>query len=152
MKGVSPVVAGVILISVAVVVGVMVSTWVTNWTSTQTSNTPTCAVNTHYVIDSATFTSSTNETRVKITNRGSEGIYGFEMTVDNGTDILRFSTITESFNTSVTSKLTQGNSIYLSAVVNGTFNKSICSLAKEIRVSNRGCPSVLIKTETITQA
>ncbi len=152
MRGVSPVVAGVILIAVAVVVGVMVSTLVTSWTSTQTSTTPTCAVNTHYVVDSATFTSSSNETRIKITNKGSEGIYGFEITVDNGTNIVRFSAITESFNTSATSKLTQGNSIYLSATPAGTFNVTLCSQAKEIRVSNTGCPSVLIKTETITQA
>ena len=152
MKGVSPVVAGVILIAVAVIVGTMVSSWVTSWTATQTSSTPTCAVNTQYVIDSTTYTSSTNELRLKITNRGSEGIYGFEITVDNSTDILRFSTVTESPNTSYTSKLTQGNSAYLTATAAGTFNTTLCSQATEIRVANTGCPSVIAKTETITQA
>lgn len=152
MKGVSPVVASVILIAVAVVVGVMVSTWVTHWTATQTETTQSCAINTQYVIDSATFTSSTNETRARITNKGSEGIYGFEMTVDNGTDLIRFSTITETPSTSSTNKLTQGNSAYLSATAVGDFNITLCSQAKEIRVSNRGCPSVLVKTKTITQA
>lgn len=152
MKGVSPIVASVILISVAVVAGVMVSTWVTHWTSTQTSTTQSCAINTQYVIDSATFTGSTNETRVKITNKGSEGIYGFEITVDNGTDITRFSAVTDSINTSTTSKLTQGNSAYLNVRTAGNFNISVCNKAKEIRVTNRACSSVMAKTETITQA
>ena len=152
MKGVSPVVAGVILISVAVVVGVMVSTWVTNWVSTQTSTSPTCALNTQYVIDSATFTSSINETRIKITNKGSEGIYRFEMTVDNGTNIIRLSTVTESFNTSTANRLTQGQSMYLRDTLMGTFNTSLYSQATMISVTNTGCPSFVTKTETVTQA
>lgn len=152
MKGISPVVAGVILIAVAVIVGTMVATWVTQWTATQTTTAPSCAVNTQYVIDSAKFTSSINETRIKVTNKGSEGIYGFNIIVDNGTAIVRFSTVTESPSTSSTSKLTQGNSAYLTATVAGANNQTVCTTATEIRVANTGCPSISTKTTTITQA
>ena len=151
-KGVSPVVASVILIAVAVVVGTMVSTWVTQWTSTQTSGTQSCAINTQYVVDSAKFTSSTNITTIKITNKGSEGVYGFGLTVDNKTDVMRLTKITESPSTSSTSKLTQGNSAYLTVTVAGAENVTLMSTATEISISNTGCSSVSAKTETITQA
>jgi len=150
-KGVSPVVAGVILIAVAVVVGTMVSTWVTQWTSTQTSGTQSCAINTQYVVDSSKFTSATNTTTIKITNKGSEGVYGFEITVDNSTDVMRLTNLGESPSTSSTSKLTQGNSAYLTVTITGAENVTLMTTTNEISVSNTGCTSVSAKTETITQ-
>ena len=149
MKGISPVVAVVIMIAVAVIVGVMVSTWVTHWVSTQTETTPTCAIKTQYIVDSATYTASTGIWRIKITNKGSEGIYGFQVEVHNSTDITKYTSPTDSYNTSSTNKLPQGASLYLSFTGG---NGNVTDTATEIRVLNAGCPSVSEKTESITQA
>lgn len=77
-KGISPVVATVIMIAVAVAVGVMVSTWVTHLIEDQTSQSQLCAIDTLYNIESAKFNlSGSNQLWLKVTNKGEEELYGF---------------------------------------------------------------------------
>ncbi len=90
-KGVSPVVATVLLVAVAVSIGIAVTTWVTHWVSTETQATGMdCSLRTTYGIDSAVFNESGDDILfVKITNKGEQAIYGFAAVLDNGSVILR---------------------------------------------------------------
>jgi len=87
MRGISPVIATVLLIAVAVSAGMLVTTWITQWVVTQTtSEAQTCSINTQYVIDTVVFNESGNNLlKIKITNKGSQPLYGFSVELDNGT-------------------------------------------------------------------
>jgi len=177
-KGVSPIIAVVILIAVAVSIGIMVTTWVTHWVTTQTgSDEIICAVDTNYVIDSAKFDSTTNINHIlmKITNKGEEGLYGVGVVLDNGTNVVHINStglthnpnpefgntslnLTVSPNISASNKLTQEQSAYVTVKMNNT-NGSVTNYwtigfaqtLTEIRLTNDACPSVSIKTNSITQ-
>jgi len=158
-KGVSPVISVVLLVAVAITVGVFVSTWINQWVNTQTSDpSVTCAINTNYIIDSATFTNSTGELLIKITNRGERELYGFSISLSNSTD-------TEFFNTSsveqgginATNKLERHHSVYIEV---NTTHKSTdgynfsCELGRsleEIVVLNNACSSISSSTTSVTQ-
>ncbi len=61
MKGISPVVASVLLIGISVAVAVMLSSWITHWMGTRTQDiSSACVTSTNYRIDSATFRSSSS--------------------------------------------------------------------------------------------
>jgi len=161
-KGISPVVASVILIAVSVSIGVIVSTWITHLTQEQTSSSKLCAINTLYNIDSAKFNlSGTNELRLKVTNEGEQSLYGFGMVIDNGTEIrIVNSTHTRLDQNNITSSspLKRGQSVYLIVNMTNTTSDSFdwqdfgltltTSSKTEIVVTNEACDA--IKTEAIT--
>ena len=158
-KGVSPVVAVVLLIAVAVTVGMLVTTWITSWVTEQTSKPSlTCAINTNYIIDSARFNYTGNEILlIKITNEGSEELYAFGLILDNGTLIKQFNTtqINASPNVTANNKLKQEQSTYLTlnlsnATTSTTGGPIFGRTLTEVRVTNNACTAVSSKTTTIT--
>lgn len=151
MKCLSPVIAIVILLAVCVVIAVMVSDWAIEEVSEQTRNLPDCSVHTRYIIESAKFRSSTNETRVVVINKGGEGIYGFSLEIENGTHLEKVTGVTESPATSSSSKLGKGKSVFITYTCLGTPNRTLGLTATNIKVLNTGCPEVSAETETINQ-
>jgi flagellin-like protein len=160
-KGVSPVIATILLIAVAISVGIMVTTWITHWVVTQTSSESiACAINTNYVIDAAEFNKSTtlNSTLLlKVTNRGSQGLYGFGVILDNGTTILMLnssSSLVGQGGINSGNKLRREQPIYLTVNLTNTtagYTNLGCTLS-EVKVTNDACPAVSASTATITKS
>jgi flagellin-like protein len=160
LKGVSPIIATVLLIAVAISVGIMVTTWITQWVVHQTgSESMTCAINTNYIIDTAEFNKSTtlNSTLLlKVTNHGTEKIYGFGVQLDNGTTIMVFnssSSLIDQGGISSSSKLAQERSAYVKVNLTNTtagYTTMGTTLTK-VTVTNDGCPSVSASTAVITK-
>jgi flagellin-like protein len=86
-KAISPVVAVVILIGLAVMTGGLLSSWVSSFI-TDSSRQDTCSISTMYSISDPTFDESSGEIKVKIKNTGNDAIYNFTFETDNGTDIV----------------------------------------------------------------
>ncbi|MBN2101870.1 MAG: hypothetical protein JW716_03295 [Candidatus Aenigmarchaeota archaeon] len=156
MKGISPIIAIVIMIAVAITTGVMLSTWVTQWVSHQTSDSSmACIIRTNYIIESAIFNQTgDNYLIMKVTNQGAEGIYGFGVIIDNTSEILQFnstdSLISLSPNITSTTKLGREASVYVKLDLDGSASyRNMGATANEIRVTNNACDSVSAKTSII---
>lgn len=159
-KGVSPIIATILLIALAISVGIMVTTWITHWVVTQTSSESiACAINTNYIIDIAEFNKSAalnNTLLLKITNKGSEKIYGFGAILDNGTVILMLNSSNSLINQggiSSTNKLNRESAVYITVNLTNT-TLGYTTLGKtltEVKVTNDACPAVSTSTKSITQ-
>ena len=128
-KGISPVVASVILIAVSVSVGIMVSSWITHLIDQETSQDGLCALNTLYNIESAKFNISGDNTLwLKIKNEGEYELYGFGVVMDNGTVIIIMN-LTHSrldqANISSSNKLKRQYSMYLKVNLTNTTEENI---------------------------
>jgi len=157
-KGVSPVVASVLLVAVSVSLGILVTTWLTHWAGVQMT-TPgiTCSINTNYDIDSAVFNESgDNVLYVKVTNKGSQDLWGFGAVLDNGTEILRLNSsdplIIES-NVTEDNPLKREQSVYVKInLTNTTLGyPALGATLKEVRILNDACDAVSAKTTSITK-
>jgi len=154
MKGVSPVIASVLLIGITVAIGVMLSSWLTHWVSTRTQQASSaCVTSTNYRIDSATFASATDNATIIITNLGSVELYGFSVQVMNKTDVSVFNSSDSRFR--ISPNITQTNSLkeQRSAVIlldmNGDYESNLGSTADTIKVLNSACPTFSAETSTI---
>ncbi len=159
-KGVSPVIATILLIAVAISVGIMVTTWITHWVVSQTSSESiACAINTNYVIDSAEFNKSTalnNTLLMKVTNRGTERLYGFGAILDNGTAIMMLnssSSFIDQGGISSANTLKRENSAYVKINLTNTTagHTMMGTTLTEIKITNDACPAVSTSTKTITK-
>ena len=163
-KAVSPVVAVVLLIGVAVSMGILVTTWVTHWVTVQTTGVSlSCAVDTNYIIESANYNSTgNNHLRLKITNKGERKIYGFGAVLDNGTLIMRLNSsdpLIEQFVINATNPLEREESEYIIIYLNGTeeeedimeYYTTFGSTLVEVRLLNDVCDSVSARTTVINQ-
>lgn len=154
-KGVSPVIAVVIMIAVAITTGVMLSTWVTQWVNRQTGDTSmTCVIRTNYIIESAKFNSSGNNVLIiKVRNRGAEELYGFGVILDNTSDIYQFNSTDSriSLSPSITesNKLGREGVVYIKVNLNTALYRALGASLSEIRVTNEACKSVSAKTAEI---
>jgi len=154
MKGISPVVAAVLLIAITVAVGVMVSSWVTQFITTRTRETSSaCMTSTNYKIDSVEFAYSTNNTTIKITNLGQLGIYGFSVQVMNGTDVNVYNSsdpkIKMTPNITEDAPLEQQRSALIIINMDGSYHSNLGRTADQIKVLNKACPSFSAETLTI---
>ncbi len=162
MRGISPIVAVVLMVAVAISIGVLVTIWITSWVTTQTTNPSlTCVVYTNYIIDSATYYNNSNELRVKITNKGQEGLWGFGLSADNGTDVRQFnwSYVWGQTGLNSTNKLKSQQSVYLwvnasSLTIDGkTLTADFGRSLREVRITTEACPAAsAASTTTITQS
>jgi flagellin-like protein len=158
-KGVSPVVATVLLVAVAVSIGIATTTWVTHWVATETQSTGMdCSLRTAYDIDSAIFNQTGDDYLfVKITNKGEEDIYGFGAVLDNGTIILRINTTDDMMidqgNVTLELPLERQESAYLKINLTNTTagHGELGSTLTEITIRNTVCEAVSQKTTTITK-
>ena len=151
VRGVSPVVAVVIMVAVAVILAVFVSGWVIENISKQTRDSPDCSVHTQYEIESAKFKSSNNQTRVVVINKGEESIYGFSLQIENGTDMQTVAGATESPATNSSSRLGKGRSVFITYTSIGNYNRTLALTMTGLKVMNAGCPEVFEETGTIEQ-
>jgi flagellin-like protein len=87
-KGLSPIIAVVILIGIAVMVGGILSSWVTSFVSSSARQ-DTCAITTMYTLSEATYNASSGMVKVRVKNTGSVSLYNFSVEADNGTQIGR---------------------------------------------------------------
>lgn len=162
MKGISPVVASVILIAVSISVGVLVSTWITHLVEEQTGGARLCAINTLYNVESAKFNiSADNNLWLKITNEGEYELYGFGVVIDNGTMIIIMNSTdnrTDQGNMSSSNKLKRKESLYLIVNLTNTTEEGVdyqgfglsltTSSSTDIVVTNEACTA--ISSEAIT--
>jgi flagellin-like protein len=161
VKGISPIVAVVLMIAVAISLGVLVTIWITSWVTTQTTSSGlACVVNTNYIIDSATYYNSSNELRIKVTNKGQEGLWGFGFALDNGTDVRQFnwSNVYGQDGINQSNKLRSQQSLYLwvnssSIAIDGRAMTNEFGLSlREIALTNEACPTApAAKTTTISK-
>lgn len=154
MKGISPIVAVVILMALAVTIGIMVSIWMTGWVSTQRESEEFgCAGRTRYIIESAKYTQSDTGLRFRLTNKGGEGIYGFDLMLFNGTDseTLAYNSpnITLSDNISASNKLGREESVYVEVNLSG--GKGMGTTLTELRVKNKACEAVSAVSDYVRQ-
>ncbi|MEE9322935.1 MAG: archaellin/type IV pilin N-terminal domain-containing protein [Candidatus Aenigmarchaeota archaeon] len=156
MKGISPVIAAVLLIAISVAVGVMISSWITHWVSSRTAQASSaCVTNTNYRIDSATFHSSTDSLTLVLTNLGNVELYGFSVQILNGTDVYVYNTtdpkLSISPNITETNPLREQRSVVIIIDMTGGYHSSLGSTADQIKILNKACPIFSAETLTITK-
>lgn len=83
-KGVSPVVAVVILIGIAVITSGILSSWITSFVS-ESSNQDTCSMKTMYTLSDVTYNATSGEIKLRVKNTGAARLYNFSVEADNGT-------------------------------------------------------------------
>ena len=104
-----------------------------------------CIINTLYVIDSATFDSSTNNLTLVLKNLGSFELYGFTVQVLNETDVSIYNSSDSRFR--ISPNITKNNPLkeQRSAVIiidmSGDYDSNLGKTANEIRVMNKACPA-----------
>lgn len=161
-KGISPIIAVVLLIAIAISLGILVSNWATQWVFTEISSPErACGLDTDYIIERAVFNETGDDQLwIKITNKGNVELYGFGIEMDNGTRIVRFESGSEFINQSNqstiinrTNRLGRERSLYL--IVNLTnesfYNYSTFgSTLKSVKVLNDVCDTVASPPATVT--
>ena len=155
MKGISPVIAAVVLIAISVAVGVLLSGWVTQFVSKETEIANSCVTNTNYKIDSATYSTATQRMTVMITNLNTMELYGFSVQMQNTTHIVLYNYTEPDFsispNVSKTDPLKDQRSAIIIVDMNGTKGDygNLAYTATELKVLNSACPTFSIKTSQI---
>jgi flagellin-like protein len=150
MKGISPIIATVLLIAVAVAIGVLVSTWITRWTleQTQTAETATCATTTIYDVSDAAYNTTTQMLTLIVTNKGSSAVYNFTIEAVDNTTAIKLN-VTPSYSptgTTASTPLLQGRSFSLTA------NMSTTNKLTSVKVTNTACGAFYKATTTITNS
>ncbi len=151
MKGISPIIAAVVLIAISVAVGVMISSWITHWVTTQTGVTTQCVALTNYNIESATYTSSNSNLTLVVTNLGSIELYGFSVQIMNSTHVVIYNDTSPDIKVtpplSKDSPLKEQRSAIIVINLNGTQGdySEMGRTAEEIRVFNKACPAFSAK-------
>lgn len=154
MKGISPVIAAVLLIAITVTVGVMISSWITHWVTSRTSQASSaCVTNTNYRVDSATFDSSTNNLTLVLTNLGSVELHGFGVQMLNGTDVYVYNStdprLRISPNITETNTLKEQRSAIIIIDMSDNYDLNLANTAEQIKVINKACPTFSAETLTI---
>ena len=94
-KGISPIVAVVLLVAVAISLGMLVTSWITHLYYDVSGGDDQCALSTNYIIDSAEWnqtskSASYNSTLlIKVTNKMKNKLYDFSVEINNGTIIAK---------------------------------------------------------------
>jgi len=154
MKGMSPVIAAVLLIAITVTVGVLVSSWVTHWVSSRTAAASSeCITNTNYRIDSATFSTNAKNLTIVFTNLGRVDLYGFSAQVLNGTEVYVYNStdprVRISPNITESNPLKEQRSSIMIVDMNGAYHSGLGNTADQIRVLNKACPTFSAETLSI---
>jgi flagellin-like protein len=151
MKGISPIIAAVVLIAISVAVGVMISSWVTHWVTSQTGVTTQCVALTNYNIESATYTSNNKNLTMVVKNLGSIQIYGLSVQMMNLTNIVIYNDTSPDIkvtpNLSKQTPLTEQRSAIIVINLNGTQGdySELARTAEEVTVFNKACPAFSAK-------
>ena len=154
MKGISPVIASVLLIGITVAVGVMLSSWITHWIGTKTQDiSSACATSTNYKIDSANFGSSASNMTLTLTNLGTVELYGFSVQVMNATEIIVYNSSDSKFkispNVTQSSPLKQQRSAIIVISMSGNYESNLGRTADLIKILNSACPAYSAETRDV---
>ena len=87
IRGVSPIIAVVVLIGLTVVLAGLLSSWAVS-IITQSSQQDMCWVDTVYTISDASYNDSTGFISLRLKNSGKLAVYNFSIEADNGTTIV----------------------------------------------------------------
>lgn len=156
MKGMSPIIAAVLLIAITVAVGVLLSTWITHWVSSRTTEASSaCVTKTNYRIDSATYNSATTNMTLIVTNLGLVELYGFSVQLLNGTDVYVYNTtdarLRVSPNITEADPLKEQRSALILIDMNGDYHSGLGNTADQIKILNLACPSFSAESLSITK-
>ena len=156
MKGVSPIIASVLLIGITVAVGVMLSSWITHFMGTRTQEVSSaCATSTNYKIDSVTFSSASSNMTIILTNYGTVEIYGLSVQIMNLTDVMVYNYSDSRYrispNITQSSPLKQQRSAVVIISMSGDYGSNLGRTADKIKVINAACPAFPAETSTITR-
>jgi flagellin-like protein len=160
-KGISPIIAAVLLIAIAISIGILLSSWATHWVFSGISDPSlTCGMDTDYIIESASFNETgLNKLKIKVTNKGNLEIYGFGIEMDNGTRIVRFDSDSNFINQSninntinITNRLGREQSLYLFVnLTNETLNYTeFGATLRTVKVLNDACDTVSSPAASVT--
>ena len=144
-KGISPVVASVILVAAAVLIGAVATVFVSSFVGQKTTqaNTAGCAVTNQFTISDAQI-NSTGAVRVKLTNSGQGTVSNFtiEVTLTNGTIERKLA-----LSPTNTTNMTSGQSTF---VMSNVFDASVDNLVSEVKVTSNTCKQFYAPTSTVT--
>ena len=89
-KALSPIVAVVVLVGVAILLGGFISSWLGGFIK-ESSQQNTCTITTIYTMESATVNITSGELVVRLKNSGKSDLYNFSLEVENATmiDVLK---------------------------------------------------------------
>lgn len=161
-RGVSPIVSVVLMVAVAISIGVMLTIYITGWTRTQLTDTDiSCAINTNFDIQNIKYNSTgfNNTLLIKLMNDGKEGIYGFGVTVANGTVVHRVNASSRAIGQggiTSTNKLLQKQTAFITlnftaANISQDFGETLENNPDlEVIVVSEACPSVSSTKKTLT--
>ena len=165
-RGISDIIAVVLMIAVAISIGVFVTTFATKWVQDQTSSPSiTCALKTNYIVDNIKFNfSGRSELLVKLTNKGDQELYGFGFVVENVTHIVTF----ESTDPLILNQVAMASALKREQSAIITLNLSSCSdqsslacnasrnyphlgrTATKVTMRNEACKAVSASTTSVT--
>jgi len=139
MKGLSEMVGAALLIAVVMFAGTMVATWGPAWVSGERSSL-TCVTHTNYVVEGADFNENSGRLQIKVTNFGMEPLYGFGLTLYNGTSSMQYNySQVDQGGITEDKKLKRGESTYVSVIIPDMhFGRNI----ERLIVTNEMCYSV----------
>ena len=153
-RGITPLIAGIILIGIVVATGAMLSGWITQMVSRTSGGVSVCSLETSYTIDRADYSIGTGILSIRITNTGETKLYGFGAKLINSTETLEFTPsspeISSSPVISIDSKLEKGRSFYLNIDLSGYPGMGIS--IQRITVVNEECPDTSAATESVTMS
>lgn len=145
MKGISPVIATVILLTLAVILSLIVTNWSTHFVQTKTGEASVCVVKTSYNIEPV-YLKNSKILKVSIINTGSLSLYGFYIEIANDTYIKVYNStspdisITPILNKNSPLKEQESAIITLNiSGIEGEYSKLVES-ANYIKVLNKACP------------
>ncbi len=147
MKGISPIIAVVILIGFTLTIGVLVSSWITQLSTQQTTESETTLSECKGLMYSfskldVTYTTSDHILTIKVTNIGTKDIYGFSVEVANSTYIAGDVPIVQ--NVLETDPLRPQGSAYIKADLT---NYLEMGKLEYVKVLNSVCPTYSFKVE-----
>ena len=156
MKGISPVIASVLLIGITVAVGVMLSSWITHWIGTRTQDiSGACATSTNYRIDSVRFQTSANNMTIMLTNLGTVELYGFSVQVMNATDVLVYNSSDTKFkispNITQGSPLKQQRSAIIVVSMTGDYDSGLGRTTDQVKILNSACPAYSAEINSVVK-
>jgi len=155
-KGISDIIAVVLMIAVAIAIGVFVTNFATSWVTEQTSSSSiACAIKTNYIIDDAKYNfSGKGDLLVKITNKGDQKIHGFGFVIDNITLIQTFASDSSLINNQVSLANALGreqSAIITLNLSNTTLGyPTLAKTVEKITVTNVACDAVSASISTVT--
>ncbi len=151
MKGLSPLIAVMILLGVSITIGALLSGWITHWFHYKSGETNTCGFGVGYRIDSAEFNMTSYTLYVKVTNEEPSSIYGFGVILQNDTFsiLINSSSWRMSFTPQISEDrpLEQGHSMYI--ILNLTGYEDLGMTLNKIIVVNSLCKDIQAETTNI---